>query len=284
MNNYILIFLIFILIIFYSSNKKNKELFSINLIHPLNKFFDKVYVISLPKRREYMNNLMNKNNIKFKLIDALTPDNTPKDYLYNNNYISNICSLNNGRIYCHMSHIKVMNDIINNNYKNAFIFEDDIDNDNFNINNFNNLSKILKNIPKDYDIFYLGKCWDIKNKNVKVNDYVYKPFKPLCRHAYGVTNRCAKKIVKYTLPMTIFPGDQMYVQLIKNKIINAYSSYEQIFTQNRKKFGSNLGNDQILVNNGPPTYTNNKINLKYIIILYFKSMFYMNKKLLLNNK
>lgn len=210
-------------------------------LNPLNIFFDKVYVIALPKRKDYMINLMKKHNINVEIFDALTPDNLDKDYLYKNNLISKDCNLNNGRIYCHMSHIYVLKDMIKNNYKNCFIFEDDIKDD-INKKTINLLRKSLELLPKDYDLYYASKCYDDKNKMKKINDIIYEPYSPKSRHAYGVSFNGAKKIIKYTLPMGNLCGDEMYVKnIIKNKL-KAYSLYEQLFHQDRKRFGTNLGN------------------------------------------
>ena len=249
MDNLILLVIIIICVLFLLKclnlvyvNTKYKELFNVNSIHPLNNFFDKVYVIALPKRKKHMEDLMKKNNIQYEIVDAITPETLSKDKLLRKKYISKECNLNDGRIYCHMSHIYIMKDIIKNNYKNGFIFEDDIDKNDFNNITDKRIKLALNNLPKDYEIFYISKCWDIKKRNIKINNYIYRPYRPLCRHAYGVSNSAAKKIVKYTLPMKYLPGDKMYSQLILNKILNAYSTYNQLYHQNRKIFGSTLGN------------------------------------------
>ncbi len=261
-------------------NIKNNNKFNLiyNDKHPLNNFFDKVYVITLPKRKYHMVNLMKTNNIDIKIFDALTPENTPKEYLYENNYLSSDCILNDGKIYCHMSHISVLKDMIKNNYKNCFIFEDDIDSTDFNKENINYLDTILKNLPNDYEIFYLGKCWDIKDKNIIVNDYITKPYKPLCLHSYGVSNIGARKILDNILPLHNLPTDVMIAKLIKKKFLNSYSSYDQIFTQNSNEFGSNLNNELILIDK-PPTYNNFILKIKYVLNLFFRFIISIYKKI-----
>ena len=56
--------------------------------------------------------------------------------------------------------------------------------------------------------------------------------------------------------MNEYSGDNMYMKLIKKGILNAYSTYEQLYRQNRRYFGSNLGNKQLNYKGGPPTYIN----------------------------
>ena len=259
---YLHILIIILIILLYKCynnnlyNYKYKEFFLQRDIHPLNEFFDKVYVIALPKRKDHMIKLMNDNNIKANIFDALTPNTLDKDYLYKNNFISKDCELNNGRIYCHMSHISVLKDMIKNNYKNCFIFEDDINKEDFNNITNNKISKALNNLPKDYNIFYISKCWDIKHRNKRINKYIYKPYRPLCRHAYGVSQEGAKTIINNTLPMKSLHGDIMYSNMIKKGLLKAYSTYEQLYRQNRSVFGSNLGNNNYNNKGGPPTYIN----------------------------
>ena len=42
--------------------------------------------------------------------------------------------------------------------------------------------------------------------------------------------------------MRFLPGDKMYSHLIMDGKLNAYSTYNQLYHQNRKVFGSTLGN------------------------------------------
>ena len=69
---------------------------------------------------------------------------------------------------------------------------------------------------------------------------------PLCRHAYIVSRKCAKTILKETWPMSKFKGpggDNSYVNLIKNNRIQSYTVNNDFITieQNRTKLGSKLG-------------------------------------------
>ena len=161
MENYVLFLILTFIIIckcinlFYYNNRY-KELFNVQYKHPLNDFFEKIYVIALPKRKQYIENLMKKNNIKYELVDAITPDKINKNKLYKKRFITKDCNLNNGRIYCHMSHIYIMKDIIKNKYKNSFIFEDDIDENDFNNITNKRIQLALNNLPQDYEIFYIS--------------------------------------------------------------------------------------------------------------------------------
>tara|TARA_B100001121_G_C18698787_1_gene626284 strand:+ start:6035 stop:6841 length:807 start_codon:yes stop_codon:yes gene_type:complete len=235
----IIIFLIFIL---YLNNIK--ETFS-DKIHPINKYFTSVNVIAIPKRKEYMIDTMNYFEIKANIIDATLKKNIDYNELLNNNFITPkyYSEENKGRIACHLSQIKLIKEF----YKSAkdddtlFIFEDDIQQQKFK-NYKNMIEDSMSKIPSDWDIVFFGRCFDDCNKMKKISKYLYKVNYPKCRHAYGLSKKGARKILQYTVPM-IDNGDEMYAQNIKNGNIKAYAIHPSIFSQNRVKLGSNIGND-----------------------------------------
>lgn len=95
-----------------------------------NEILDKIYVISLDKtlhKSEIVKNQLNK--FGFKRVNFRDAD---------KNYFSN--------------HRAVWQDIIKNKYKKAIIFEDNVE---FRDNFKENLAKVIKNIPDDFDIFFL---------------------------------------------------------------------------------------------------------------------------------
>ena len=92
-----------------------------------------------------------------------------------------------------LSHIQIYEDVINKNYKNVLIFEDDV-------NNFHeDLNNALLELPKNYDIFYIGIEGLYDNKNpydpfffILNKKYISIPPHPLGLHAYFISNKiCA---------------------------------------------------------------------------------------------
>jgi GR25 family glycosyltransferase involved in LPS biosynthesis len=243
MSKYILIiiFIIFIVIILFLNNCI--ENFSNDNIHPMNKYFDSVNVITVPKRKKYMIELMNKLKINVKIIDATLIKNINYNELIKNNFVtkSYYKNKNKGRIACHYSQIKLIKEFLNSNDETIFIFEDDIDK-NLPDNYKEIISKSMDDIPNDWDIVFFGRCYDNCNKMKKINKNLYKVYSPKCRHAYGLTRKGAEKILKYSVPM-INNGDIMYAENINNGNIIAYAANPSIFSQNRYELGSTIGND-----------------------------------------
>lgn len=244
MNNFDLkiIILIILLVLLILLNNKKEHFSSIPKKNVMNKYFNSVNVITIPKRKEYMTNLMKNLNIKANMVDASLVKNIDYNELLINNFISTsyYSAKNKGRIACHYSQIKLIKKFLKSNDKTIFIFEDDIDKDI--VSNYQEIIKdSMDNIPNDWDIIFFGRCWDNCSKDIKIHNNLYKVNNPKCRHAYGLSREGAKKILKYTIPM-VNNGDMMYAKNIKNGNINAYAISPSIFYQNREEFGSNLGN------------------------------------------
>ena len=215
------------------------------------------YIICLPKRRKYMQNVVNHfklNSIFIEPIlkDTLNVDKLIGQKLLDKNYkeqertfIKNedrsFSGLNKGRIACHLSHMKTLQTFLKSNNKNCLILEDDIKITDSQ-QTLDTLNKVLNSLPKNWEYVNLGRCWDHCHKDKPVNKWLVKSPKSLCRHAYIVTRNGAKKILDYCLPMKGYPGDWHYSKMIKNNLINGYSTKEQVFLQNRDDMKSNLGN------------------------------------------
>lgn len=145
----------------------------------LNNYTQKIYVINLEKnliRRNYILNIMKKYNISFELVVVKEiKENAYKYYCKYNNNISI------GELGCGLSHLWCLKNIVENKYKNAIIFEDDI------IFHKNFESKFLKLIEKQpYDFLLLGACdFHFSEMNYKnVNDNLYRP-NINCEDVYG---------------------------------------------------------------------------------------------------
>lgn len=136
----------------------------------LNSYTQKIYVINLEKnivRRNYILTIMKKYGISFKLV--IVQKIKTKDYNYYCKYNNNISISELG---CGLSHLWCLKDIIQNKYKNAIIFEDDI------IFHKNFEAKFFDIIEKQpYDFLLLGACdfhfSEVNHKNVVEN--LYRP-------------------------------------------------------------------------------------------------------------
>jgi GR25 family glycosyltransferase involved in LPS biosynthesis len=129
-------------------------------------------------------------------------------------------------IGCGLSHLFIWQDAIKKNYKNILVLEDDVQfTDDFNEYLYN----VMEELPKDYDILYLGYSDSICNppKNSYLN-YIYKPNFPVLLHAYIVSNNGLKKLLKL-----ITKVDKHIDWLIAYNInkLNIYASQKKIVNQ-----------------------------------------------------
>tara|TARA_B100001093_G_C26790787_1_gene998877 strand:- start:514 stop:1314 length:801 start_codon:yes stop_codon:yes gene_type:complete len=264
--NKILCFSVLFLIILLFVNKKD-NMTDVSLKQRINDVIDSVYIIAVPNRKSYMKRVLNYYDIKGEFIDTIMKDTLDKKNLVNQKLLHydhenqekifkrkeiGFSGLNTGRIACHLSHMKALKIFLKSDHENCLIFEDDI--------KMNNKKKVIskfvetiRSLPKGWEYANLGRCWDKCSKDKYVNNYLVRSIRPLCRHAYVVSRSGARKILNYCLPMKGYPGDHHYAEMVHKKLLNAFSSKEQIFFQNRETLGTNLGNNNIIKTCSPFT-------------------------------
>ena len=237
MNPKLKIFIFCTLLSLYHTTKTVEKFSNLNQESALNTHFDQIYVITLPERKMYVQNILEKYNIAANYIPAITE--LPRNHIA----YDDKTKISKARILCHISHIEVLKKFIKSKEKTCFIFEDDI-HMKINPNILNQEIKKVMNVMNkiNYDIVFMGYCWENCSKRIPVNESIMKPHFPKCRHAYGVTKQGAEKIIKYTTPLKNLPGDKTLALAIKNGKLNAFATKEPLFWQNRKKLGSTLDN------------------------------------------
>lgn len=247
----IIVIIIYFIIIFIlkkeyyrNINKQIKYKESKNILH---NYFDDIYVITLPERKKYVENILNELKINPIYFDAVNKNSLDYDKLIKKNFISYkyYKEKNNGRIACHLSHMRVLDKFLKSNKNSCLIFEDDIEQIDIKYDDFNKIIKdSLDKVPNDWDIIKLGRCWDSCRRSIKISDNLYRVFNPKCRHAYAVSKSGAKKIINNAIPM-INNGDEMIAKLISDGYIICYAISPNIFNQNRIKLGSTLNNGSL---------------------------------------
>ncbi len=198
---------------------------------------DKIYVISL-KRRQYRltqffytipPNIFDPKKISiFDAIDGLKQK--PPDWWTGGR----------GAYGCQLSHSKIWQEIIDNNYQNTIIFEDDA----IFCENFTTLfSNFITNIPEDWDQAYIG--GQHLAPPTKINEFVVLGTNINRTHAYMIKNRdSAAKIMNGLLEDELWMANlkhKMHVDhalgyLHKNKLIKAYASTPFLVGQNNDQF------------------------------------------------
>lgn len=130
----------------------------------INTYFDKVYLINLdsrPDRLETVHTLLSKYNIKYTRISGVYL----KDKYTDSAGYNNTSSL--GHLGCILSHLKCLQDSLDNNLNRVLVLEDDITfiEDHINQINFETLYNGIQDI--NWDLFYLGATFDSKLCNLK---------------------------------------------------------------------------------------------------------------------
>ena len=239
----IILICIIIIIISFIINLKHKENFSDDNINVLHKFFESIYVITLPKRKEYIKNIMDSIDLKPIYFDAIKKETLNIHKLAKENFVDINYKKGNGRIACHLSHITVLKEFLKTTNKRCFVFEDDIRKIDISKKELNNkINNIMDNLPYTFDIVYFGRCWDKCHKQSYISDNLVRTYFPQCRHAYGVTRKGAEIIIKKSIPLIDKGGDFNIAQLIEKGELEAYAVTPNIFFQNREELGSNLNN------------------------------------------
>uniref|UniRef100_A0A6C0KAD0 Glycosyl transferase family 25 domain-containing protein n=1 Tax=viral metagenome TaxID=1070528 RepID=A0A6C0KAD0_9ZZZZ len=216
----------------------------------LRKYDLESYVIALPERLDSIKETLGGLGIKPHIYNAFHKSRISKERnkLIEANYITKNCSLNDGRIACHISHTKVLRDFLRrkDGPKYVLIFEDDLMTPYTKEElqaRFDKAFAELEALPTEWEYVNLGRCWADCSKDIEHGDIIYKSKRPLCRHSYIVSRAGARKIIEGTLPMTAYPGDNLLANIIDSNHLNGFVTKPSLFKQNRGKFGSNLGNN-----------------------------------------
>jgi GR25 family glycosyltransferase involved in LPS biosynthesis len=171
-----------------------------------------------------------------------------------------------------MAHIKVWKLFLESGAKYGIIFEDDVV---FEDNFRKELDLGINNTPKDFDILYLG-CFGCQNyinfhtmlfantglinKNPGyINDYVNKPIVAFATHAYVISRKGAKKLLKY-IEHNIYTHIDLNMQtLSSNNLLDTYS------LNNRLVYQTSTDETQSLnVSSSHPIILNNILSEYYI--------------------
>jgi glycosyl transferase family 25 len=275
----------------------------------MEKYVDNVYLINMDKDTKKLDKVTKeckKFNINFERFCGVNPLKLSEQELdkYVSKTCQNICP--NGLVGCAISHMKIYEDALKNNYKNILVLEDDVY---FTDDLYEELDKAMSDLPEDYDILYLG-CTGLyekklvykldllfiiqllisntsnKNNNNKImkNKSIHVPEFPLATHAMIISNKGCKKLlnvirkISYHIDLTI---------ALKNNELNIYVTEKQLAYQrwglsDNSDISSNYLLNNILLNikdhNGIP-YSNifnmyvikipNEKNITVLDIIFF---------------
>lgn len=246
----------------------------------MNSFIDNIYVINMDKdinRLDKVKKECDKFNIKFERFPGINPNTLSEDE--KNKYITIFCQkyCTNGMIGCGLSHFKIYEDVINNNYNNVLILEDDIY---FEEDFHYILNNALGELPNDYDILYIGsfglsnqdtynnynylfKILSNKKTDTNIFKNICKPEFPLGTHAMIISNKGCKKLLQTINKINYHIDFQIS---FNNKDLNIYTTNKNIVYQHWED--SNNSNmlsfpkyPNTLLNN---IYDNNRVPYTYV--------------------
>ncbi len=148
----------------------------------LNKYFDKIYCINLDRRfdkfEQFQSEVNKVNEFEFERYSAV-----------DGNLIENKTKLKNGEVGCLLSHLDILYKIVENNYKNVLIFEDDA----VFLNNFNMFEEYMKQVPQNWDMLYFG--GNQMKQTIQITDNVHKVTKCFTTGYYSITNKMARILI-----------------------------------------------------------------------------------------
>jgi len=212
----------------------------------INKIVDKVYVINLDKdkeRLEYITTQLKAQDIEFERFEAVD-GNKIKDDIRLTSQCNTTCP--DGLKGCAISHRTLWETMIEKDYKNILILEDDaILNSNLN----SELQLSWNEVPNDFDILYLGStfyCGDTSSYNKLVTKLTNRKIENIsdtilktegCGGLYGyiISQKGAKNLMKEPIG---FHVDDFISGQVRKYSLNAYAFHPVLIEANNKK--SNL--------------------------------------------
>jgi glycosyl transferase family 25 len=233
----------------------------------LNEYFDKIYVITIRRateRQEKVKQLLKGLDYHFfygvdKMdlnMEQLVKENIYSDTLAKkyNRYSKPMVI---GHIACSLSHRKVYEDVVKNNYRRVLIFEDDVVPD---FENLHFIPDILNELPDDWEMLYWGyEKNEVTNLSTTIKQLYYHflhsigflkwnhtmisnlyPKKISAHinkagfhdllHAYSLTLSGAEKMIKVQTPVA-FNADPAVGYAVMNGWLKAYTTTPKIFNQ-----------------------------------------------------
>ena len=192
-------------------------------------YVDNIYLINMDKDIDRLKKITKECdivNIKFERFSGLKVSDLSQNIL--DKYIPEETQKygTDSMIGCGLSHLFIWQDAVQKNYKNILILEDDVQfTDDFN----KYLTNVMNELPKDYDILYLGYkdtiCEAPTDSSFK---YIYKPEFPLLTHAMIISNKGLKKLLNLITKI----DDHIDWKIARNsKKLNIYASKKKIVIQ-----------------------------------------------------
>ena len=234
----------------------------------LNDFFDKIFVIYIARNKSRLDSLAKSlGNIKYELYEgvdgkALFPEieyiaDFPDSFFIENNIDkARVSRMSRGQLGCALSNRNLQKKIVDENISRALILEDDVY---LNFENVNKLNTIVKELPTDWELLYLGytETSPVFKRPFRFLNFIhhlffkrsisgcsnsnYKKYYPqkysstldnpgvyFGTHAYAITHDGGRKILKHDTPLGT-GYDENLMRCYYHYSLKAFSVYKKIF-------------------------------------------------------
>ena len=190
----IIILLMYLLKLYYFDCNKKENFIDKNNIEIKNNNIDQIYVINLEKNKDRLNFFMdnaNKAKLNVKRFNAINGKEISKNSNIYKKYFKEESNLTPGQIGCALSHVKIWQDTIKNNYKNIIVFEDDAI---IPLDFWNKFNNFYNNLPDNFDMLLISCCTCM---GTYYNNSLVKAGSDgnWCSSGYVITNNYCKKIL-----------------------------------------------------------------------------------------
>lgn len=233
----------------------------------LNNFFDKIFVVTLYRATERQLKIKKElSGLNYEFFYGIDKRDNTIEEVKDKNIYDEAASMHLartgskmtlGNICCSLSHCKIYESTINNNWQKVLIFEDDVVAVEENVLAIKN---ILSQLPATWELLYLGWAKNetsnfatrlnqtlyhikysigmLKWNHKQINNIYPKPFSTNlrkagfhdCTHAYAITLSAAKKLLQLQTPV-VFNADDLLSHAITTELIEGYISVPKIFNQ-----------------------------------------------------
>jgi glycosyl transferase family 25 len=242
----------------------------------LQQHFDKVVVLTVPRFTERHEKVKQSlNGISFDFFYGTDKNELTEEFIKANYHYCKKNSLtitqtfkplNTGEIACSLSHRKIYQAMVDNNWSHVLIFEDDVMPD---YNTLPQLQNCLNELPADWELFYLGylkrdkinfsgrlkilwykvlSAFGLAKMSVQMvknilpknySSHLYKAGFHDCTHAYAVSLSGAKKLLAAQTPVTYRADNLLSALTLKNELkafaVKHFLFNQEVFTDLSKK-------------------------------------------------
>ncbi|CAE6457315.1 unnamed protein product [Rhizoctonia solani] len=149
--------------------------------------------------------------------------------------------LTRAAVACWHSHTSVIREIASETIQagtsdtGTVILEDDID---MELDIQQRIGRLWEALPPNWDILFLGHCWSAEDTYppLRSHDQLHPSHSPKCTHAYAVSRKGARRLVKLLRDPSVAYGrplDAALLDLIQSNLVNAYSVHPSVVIQTK---------------------------------------------------